>query len=516
MRPLLFRSPYGARCRRLDQALRERDLLQVGWSIDPQEWKGGSEDQIVEYVTRQPGPRRAAAPSCCCTTPSRRRCAPCPASSTGSTRENAPRCAPGGRAPSGSATTACSCRRARRCPTPASSPSSSLSAAALADRAARGARPALRPAGPSRAIGLTARPRVLSCRPAARSPICRRCSQAARHLDSVNLPNDPGRLRESIERSRAVVRRRARAGQARAAVRAGRAGRRRQRAGGRLVDDLRPARHPARAPHLLRRHRRGALQRDPRPALPPPGAAHRLQLRRPHRDRRPGAAARAARAPPAAGQDPGARALPLHRAAPRACSATRWSPSCCRRSSPTAPACCGRRWAGTSPASRTRRPTGCRARTRSSSAPCSPRIPSTPPCCRRRPRRQIGQVGPHSKAVEKMLVRAGFEYASRIDPFDGGPHFHCRTDDIVAGGGHPAAARAGAAGGRRRRPHRRRWWPRRGRRRPGSWRRARRSAWPGEAVDLPEETAAPAAGGQPATRWASCPCSAELPRWTGR
>jgi arginine N-succinyltransferase len=43
---------------------------------------------------------------------------------------------------------------------------------------------------------------------------------------------------------------------------------------------------------------------------------------------------------------------------------------------------------------------------------------------------QIGQVGPRSKGVEKMLVRAGFEYASRIDPFDGGPHFHCRTDEI--------------------------------------------------------------------------------------
>jgi arginine N-succinyltransferase len=44
---------------------------------------------------------------------------------------------------------------------------------------------------------------------------------------------------------------------------------------------------------------------------------------------------------------------------------------------------------------------------------------------------QIGRVGPHSKAVEKMLVKAGFEYASRIDPFDGGPHFHCRTDDVT-------------------------------------------------------------------------------------
>lgn len=45
---------------------------------------------------------------------------------------------------------------------------------------------------------------------------------------------------------------------------------------------------------------------------------------------------------------------------------------------------------------------------------------------------QIGQVGPHSKGVEKMLVRAGFEYSSRIDPFDGGPHFHARTDAIVS------------------------------------------------------------------------------------
>jgi arginine N-succinyltransferase len=45
---------------------------------------------------------------------------------------------------------------------------------------------------------------------------------------------------------------------------------------------------------------------------------------------------------------------------------------------------------------------------------------------------QIGRVGPHSKAVERMLVKAGFEYASRIDPFDGGPHFHCRTDDVAS------------------------------------------------------------------------------------
>ena len=42
----------------------------------------------------------------------------------------------------------------------------------------------------------------------------------------------------------------------------------------------------------------------------------------------------------------------------------------------------------------------------------------------------IGQVGPETQAVERMLRRIGFEYANQIDPFDGGPHFVARTDDI--------------------------------------------------------------------------------------
>lgn len=42
----------------------------------------------------------------------------------------------------------------------------------------------------------------------------------------------------------------------------------------------------------------------------------------------------------------------------------------------------------------------------------------------------IGQVGPETKGVEKMLRRIGFNYAGRIDPFDGGPHFTARTDEI--------------------------------------------------------------------------------------
>jgi peptidoglycan/xylan/chitin deacetylase (PgdA/CDA1 family) len=51
LRPLLFRSPYGARCRSLDQALRERDLMQVGWNLDPQEWRAGDSEKVFNYVT---------------------------------------------------------------------------------------------------------------------------------------------------------------------------------------------------------------------------------------------------------------------------------------------------------------------------------------------------------------------------------------------------------------------------------------------------------------------------------
>jgi arginine N-succinyltransferase len=42
----------------------------------------------------------------------------------------------------------------------------------------------------------------------------------------------------------------------------------------------------------------------------------------------------------------------------------------------------------------------------------------------------VGQVGPQTKGVEAMLRRIGFRYAERIDPFDGGPHFIARTDEI--------------------------------------------------------------------------------------
>jgi arginine N-succinyltransferase len=43
----------------------------------------------------------------------------------------------------------------------------------------------------------------------------------------------------------------------------------------------------------------------------------------------------------------------------------------------------------------------------------------------------IGQVGPETRGVEAMLRRIGFQYAERIDPFDGGPHFIAKTDEIT-------------------------------------------------------------------------------------
>ena len=42
----------------------------------------------------------------------------------------------------------------------------------------------------------------------------------------------------------------------------------------------------------------------------------------------------------------------------------------------------------------------------------------------------IGQVGPQTRGVEKLLGRIGFRYVNRVDPFDGGPHFAARTDEI--------------------------------------------------------------------------------------
>jgi arginine N-succinyltransferase len=42
----------------------------------------------------------------------------------------------------------------------------------------------------------------------------------------------------------------------------------------------------------------------------------------------------------------------------------------------------------------------------------------------------IGKVGAQTRGVEKMLRRVGFRYARRIDPFDGGPHFIADASEV--------------------------------------------------------------------------------------
>ncbi|EYF02411.1 arginine N-succinyltransferase [Chondromyces apiculatus] len=44
--------------------------------------------------------------------------------------------------------------------------------------------------------------------------------------------------------------------------------------------------------------------------------------------------------------------------------------------------------------------------------------------------RVIGKTGTQTRGVEKLLRRIGFRYAHRVDPFDGGPHYTARMDEI--------------------------------------------------------------------------------------
>jgi len=42
----------------------------------------------------------------------------------------------------------------------------------------------------------------------------------------------------------------------------------------------------------------------------------------------------------------------------------------------------------------------------------------------------VGQVGPETVPARRMLEKLGFRYRDYVDPFDGGPHIDCATDDI--------------------------------------------------------------------------------------
>ncbi len=50
---LLMRVPYGARCKRLDKMLAERNLAHMHWDLDPQEFRHHSADMTFSYVTRR-------------------------------------------------------------------------------------------------------------------------------------------------------------------------------------------------------------------------------------------------------------------------------------------------------------------------------------------------------------------------------------------------------------------------------------------------------------------------------
>ena len=48
-----------------------------------------------------------------------------------------------------------------------------------------------------------------------------------------------------------------------------------------------------------------------------------------------------------------------------------------------------------------------------------------------RVQKMIGEVGPRTVGVRRMLERIGFRYVSHIDPFDGGPHYEADLAEVT-------------------------------------------------------------------------------------
>ncbi|MFL5272282.1 MAG: arginine N-succinyltransferase [Anaeromyxobacteraceae bacterium] len=48
-----------------------------------------------------------------------------------------------------------------------------------------------------------------------------------------------------------------------------------------------------------------------------------------------------------------------------------------------------------------------------------------------RVQRMLGAVGEETLGVKHLLEKVGFQYAGRIDPFDGGPHYEARVADLT-------------------------------------------------------------------------------------
>lgn len=47
-----FRTPYGVRCKRVEDLLAERGLVHFHWDLDPQEWKHNDPKKAFDYVTK--------------------------------------------------------------------------------------------------------------------------------------------------------------------------------------------------------------------------------------------------------------------------------------------------------------------------------------------------------------------------------------------------------------------------------------------------------------------------------
>jgi arginine N-succinyltransferase len=43
----------------------------------------------------------------------------------------------------------------------------------------------------------------------------------------------------------------------------------------------------------------------------------------------------------------------------------------------------------------------------------------------------LGRVGEHTRPAQHLLEGIGFEYLEEVDPFDGGPHYGCKTSEIL-------------------------------------------------------------------------------------
>ena len=61
---------------------------------------------------------------------------------------------------------------------------------------------------------------------------------------------------------------------------------------------------------------------------------------------------------------------------------------------------------------------------------------------------RLGAVGPPAEGARRLLEAVGFRYVDRIDPFDGGPHYEARLDEISLLRGHRTARVARGASGK--------------------------------------------------------------------